>query len=84
MLVTVYTLWASMKGEEPSPWMIAAEDEFSWEGNPERCEAVFDEARQLADRNGWDVREVNLEVDLDLVHERFEPGKADGIVTEAT
>jgi hypothetical protein len=56
----VYTLWATLKEEDTAPWMIAAEDEFAWEGNPERCEAVFKEARTLADQNGWDVREIEI------------------------
>lgn len=70
---TIYTLWATMKGEEPAPWLIAAEDESSWEGDPARCETVFSEARELADRNGWDVREVNLSVPFSDLDEAFQP-----------
>lgn len=73
MTYTIYCLYASMRDDEPSPWMIAAEDEYAWEGNPERCEAVFKAARQLADRNDWDVREIELTVDLDAIYAAFNP-----------
>jgi hypothetical protein len=74
MKVRVYTMWASLKGTgEASPWMIAAEDEFSWEGDPDRCERVFQTARDLADRNEWDYREVTLHVDFHAVAKCFMP-----------
>lgn len=73
MNVRVFTLWASMKGEEPAPWMIAAEDEFSWEANGDRCDRVFADAKALAERNGWDVREITLVVNGDVIYGEFEP-----------
>jgi len=82
MKLTIYTMWASMKGSEPSPWMIAAEDEYSWEANPDRCDRVFQEARELADRNEWDYREVKVEVDADAIYKCFESGTTAGVVVE--
>lgn len=79
----VYTLWASMKGEDPSPWMVAAEDEGSWEGDPDRCEHVFQTARELCDRSGWDYREVTITVPWDEVSALFEAGSIEATV-EAT
>lgn len=74
MKVKVYTLWASMKDEEdPSPWMIAAEDEFSWEGDPQRCEQVFAEARRRHDSS--EIREITLEVEWDAVAAAFLPAE---------
>jgi hypothetical protein len=80
MRFSVYTLWASMKGEEPSPWMVAAEDEASWEGDPDRCERVFQTARDLCDRNNWDYREITLKVDFDAIAKCFEVGDVDAEV----
>lgn len=68
----VYCLYASLK-EDVGPWLIAAEDEYSWEGNPERCEAVFQQARDEAAVNNWEVREVTLLVDLGAIYKAFEP-----------
>jgi hypothetical protein len=79
--VNIYTLWASMKGEDVSPWMLAAEDEFSWEANPGRCERAFSEARALAERNGWEVREITLTANLDAVCAAFEPAEIAADVT---
>lgn len=59
----IYCLFASLKGEEPGPWLIAAEDEYAWEGDEARCKAVFEKARAEAEESGWDVREVVLLVD---------------------
>lgn len=80
MKTNVYTLWASMKGTEPAPWMIAAEDENSWEGDPDRCERVFQDARDKCDYNGWDYREVTIKVDWNAVAKCFETGEVDGEV----
>lgn len=80
MKLTIWTLWASMRGEEPSPWMVAAEDEYSWEGNPERCEKVFQDARDLCDKNEWDYREVKIEVDINQIAKCFESGDIKGEV----
>lgn len=79
--LSIYTLWASMKCEdEPAPWMIAAEDEHSWEGNPERCDKVFAEAKALAERNDWDVREVVLSVSLEAICAAFLPTRIEAHV----
>lgn len=75
----VYTLWASMK-EEAAPWMIAAEDEYAWEGNPDRCEAEFKAAREKAERDGFDVREVTLLLDYGPVAKAFEPAEVEADV----
>lgn len=83
MTVTIYTLWASMRDSEPSPWMLAAEDEYSWEGDPDRCDKVFADARAVAERNDWDVREVRITVDIDAICERFECGATEGTVEAA-
>ena len=77
---TVYTIWASMKGEEPSPWMLHAEDEYSWEGDPDRCEKAFQDARNLADKNDWDYREVEIKVDYAKIAACFENGVVEGEV----
>jgi len=77
----VYTLWAAMKGEQDfSPWMVAAEDEFSWQGDPDRCERVFQTARNLCDRNNWAYREVELSFDYNAVARCFESGEVDAEV----
>lgn len=75
----IYTLWASMKGEEPAPWMMAAEDESSWEGDPDRCEAAFADARRRAKDSDWDVRELTLHVFYAAIDAAFQP--ADIIVS---
>lgn len=68
----IYTLWASVK-DEAAPWMIAAEDEYAWEGNPERCAAIFKVARANAEHSDFDVREVTLLIDYGAVMRAFEP-----------
>ena len=75
MKYRIYALYASLKGEKP--WMIAAEDEYCWEANPDRCEAVFTAARKLAERNDWDVREVTLVLDIDAVYKAFRAPEID-------
>ena len=81
MKVSVFTLWATMPdGMDVHPWMIAAEDEASWEGDPDRCEAVFKEAREKAAEAGWEVREVTLSVDYDKVVATFLPAKVEAEV----
>jgi hypothetical protein len=72
MRYRIFCLYASLKGEEPGPWLIAAEDEYAWEGAPERCEGVFAAARELAERNDWDVREISILVPMDAVYTAFE------------
>lgn len=67
----VYTLFAQLKGEDSGVWMIAAEDEFSWEGDPDRCEAVFRDARHRADKNGWEVREIEVSLPYDQIDAAF-------------
>jgi hypothetical protein len=78
--IEIWTLWAAMKGGDPSPWMIAAEDEYSWEGDPDRCERVFQEARDLADRNEWEYREVKISVEISEIAACFEHGSIEGEV----
>lgn len=74
MTYRIFCLYASMKGEEePSPWLIAAEDEYSWEGDEDRCEAVFKAAREEAEKNGWEVREVTLLASIDAIAKAFNP-----------
>lgn len=82
MNVDIYTLWAALKLEDPSPWMVAAEDEFSWEGNPDRCERVFQQARELCDEKDLDYREVTIEVDIDDIVRCFESGRVSGSVKQ--
>jgi len=79
----VYTLWASLK-EEASPWMLVGEDEFSWEGDPDRCEKAFQDAQNLCDENEWDYREVTLLIDYKAVVKCFDSTEveADVEVTE--
>jgi hypothetical protein len=76
----VYTLFASLKDEDVSPWMIAAEDEFSWEGNPERCEAAFKDANTLAALNGWDVRAIEVDLPYDKIAAAFHRTEVTGEV----
>jgi hypothetical protein len=78
--INVYTIWATPKDEEPSPWMIAAEDQFCWEADPERCERVFAVAKEDAARNGWEVREITFSVDWDAVFDAFHPVTLDAEV----
>lgn len=73
MNARVYTMWASMRSEDTSPWMIAAEDEFSWEANADRCDEVFADARSLAEQNGWDVREITLVLEGQKIFDTFAP-----------
>jgi hypothetical protein len=84
MTYSIFCLYASIQGEtEPSPWLIAAEDEYAWEGDPERCEAVFKKARDDAERNGWDVREVTLNSDINAICKAFEPAEIDATVADS-
>lgn len=76
----VYTLWASMKGDDSGAWMIAAEDEFAWEGDPERCEGVFKAARTEAESQDFEVREVTLLLDYGTVMAAFEPTETEAEV----
>jgi hypothetical protein len=69
----IYTLWASLR-EDPGPWMVAAEDQHSWEGNPERCEAAFQAARDECDKNDWAYREIEILVDYEKIVACFESG----------
>ncbi len=66
----VYTLWAAIEDEPGSAWMIAAEDEPSWEGDPARCEAVFAEAKRRLG-GGYTFREITLLVDYRFVDAAF-------------
>ena len=76
-MTAIYTLWARLPGDEGA-WMIAAEDEWCWEGDPDRCEAKFREAREREERNGNVVREVWINVDQEVIEERFRPGDTAG------
>ena len=81
MTYQIFCLYASMKDEsEPSPWLIAAEDEYAWEGDPDRCEAVFKKAREEAQSQGCDVREVTLNVDINSVCKAFTVTEVDAEV----
>ena len=68
----IYTLWARLPNDEGA-WMIAAEDEWSWEGNPDRCRASFHLARSNAEREGNAVREIELLVDQEQIEAAFRP-----------
>ena len=68
----IWTLWASLP-QEVAPWMIAAEDEASWEGDPTRCEAEFKAARKRAEASGYIVREITLSVDMSELDKAFSP-----------
>lgn len=76
-MTAIYTLWARLPNDEGA-WMIAAEDEWCWEGDPERCEQKFKEAREKVEADGNIVREVWINIDQQLVEERFSPGQIDG------
>lgn len=71
MTYEIYALYASLQGEA-APWMVAAEDEYSWEGDPDRCEREFQEWRDKAKENDWDVREITLTVDMNKIIKAFE------------
>lgn len=75
----VYTLWASTR-EDPAPWLIAAEDEYAWEGDPDRCEASFKVARDNAERQDFEVREVTLLIDYSEVARAFGPAEVEAKV----
>jgi len=79
----IYTIWAAMKDYPESFWMLAAEDEYSWEGDPDRCDAVFQTARDKADVNGWITREVEITVPFEDIAKTFLAGKTEGEVTSA-
>lgn len=68
---SIYTLWASVDGE--GFWVIAAEDETCWEGDPKRCEDKFAEARKQAEKDGFLVRELTLKVPYAELDKAFEP-----------
>lgn len=74
-MTRIYALFASVKGYDPSPWMIACEDEFTWEGNPERCDALFKQKRAEAERDGNEVREMVIDVDYEKVAAAFLPSE---------
>lgn len=80
MKYRVFCLYASMKDSEPAPWMIAAEDEYSWEADPGRCDAVFRKAHADALENGWEVREVTLLIDIDVIQKAFLPAEVEAEV----
>lgn len=71
-MTNIYTLWARLPNDEGA-WMIAAEDEYCWEGDPARCEQKFKEARETHERSGFDVREVWIEVDHERIEVAFRP-----------
>lgn len=78
--VKVYCLFATMAGDEdPSPWLLCAVDEHSWEGGADGNygESEFGKARALAEKNGWQVREVWFEVDYASVARAFGPSTAE-------
>jgi hypothetical protein len=75
----IYCLYASMK-DDPGPWLIAAEDEYAWEGDPDRCEASFKKVRDEARSCDWDVREVTLLVNVDQVCKAFEAPEVKAII----
>lgn len=78
MTIQVYTLWAALKEDPGAFWMVAAEDEFAWEGDPERCDAKFKAAQDEAEGQGFIVREVWIEVDSSALDPAFHPTKIKG------
>lgn len=82
MSYRIFCLYASLKGEEPAPWLIAAEDEHAWEGDPERCESAFKKAQAQAEQDGWETREVVLTLDISAVYKAFESPEIPAQVTE--
>lgn len=75
-MTAIYTLWARLPDDEGA-WMIAAEDEYSWEGDPDRCETKFKAAKDEAERLGYIVREVWVKVDQNVIEGAFDPAKLD-------
>jgi hypothetical protein len=73
-MTAVYTLWARLPDVEGA-WMIAAEDEWCWEGDPDRCKSEFDQARAKAEAEGSVVREVWFYIDQDQVEAAFRPAE---------
>lgn len=80
MKMTIYTLWAALPDELDGFWMLHAEDAFSYEGDPDRCDAAFKTAQAQADRSGWVTREVEIEIDCDDVERAFRPAKVEGSI----
>lgn len=78
----IYTLWASLK-EDPGPWLIAAEDDHAWEGDPDRCEAAFKAAREKAEKDNFEVREITVLVPYENIVRAFEVPEVDGLVEES-
>jgi hypothetical protein len=61
-------------------WMICAEDEFSWEGDPDRCEAAFADAKSRATASGWATREIVFSVPGSQVEAVFAPAEVEASV----
>lgn len=76
-MTAIYTLWARIPNDDGA-WMIAAEDEWCWEGDPQRCEASFKAARDRAERDGQSVREIVIRVDQELIEAAFRPTEIPG------
>lgn len=75
-MTAIYTLWARLPSNEGA-WMIAAEDEWYFEGNPEHCEEKFKEAKEAAERDGNIVREIWINVDQEVIEAAFRPAETD-------
>lgn len=80
MKIRIHTLWAALVEDEGAFWMLHAEDEFSYEGDPDRCDAAFKTAKANADRNGWVTRVVIITIESGEVEKAFLPLKIEGSV----
>lgn len=73
----VYTVWAGLKDDPESVWMIWACDEYSYDGMENEREAELAEAKKRA---GDDVefREVTIKVGYAEIQARFLEGVVEG------
>jgi hypothetical protein len=81
-MTAIYTLWTRLPNDEGA-WMIAAEDEWCWEGDPDRCQKSFAEARAKAEKDGQVVREIWINIDQEIVEAAFRPTETDAGSVEA-
>jgi hypothetical protein len=69
--VEVLMIWAVVENESDAPWMVAAWDEYSIEGNHEGWEQEI--AKAVKECGGENIRIIRTHIPYDTVQQAFMP-----------
>ena len=79
---SIYTVWAGLKDDPESVWMIWGCDEYTYQGDPDARDAELTEIKKLQG-DEVEFREVTVKVDYSEVQARFVEGVVEGTVSDA-